>query len=846
MKVFIKIVFISVLITIPTQGQSQFSAQAYATYLSENQNLTYEVLQSKFQPQNPYFKGFTQDPSMGDYAYSDSIQLKYDLSSDEIKILKQNHFVVSERLSFDCFGTAFHDIYVKDLPVFISSDAVLQALHASYDQILIDVEVAILKPNLITFLDDLYTVFDDLNSKYPAILNLQASLEDVDLYVTMAKSLLAGTKLPPHRAIEEKMDVLWEAIQNETLSNLPLFSERDRQLDLSQFTVRGHYNNDDLSNYFKAMMWMGRMDFWLTPPPLNPFELPWTREEIRRMNISAYLLNELIELTGSRNLLDQNNHIISFLVGESDNLTPTELSNIINEHYLNSAEELLNDSTYDAYCTSLRVSGEGEQKILSQYMMMDPYSSQPGELPVAFRLVGQRFIIDSYIFSNLVYDRIVYQDAKIWRPMPDPLDALFVLGNDDALPLLKEELETYNYASQLDALRYLVDSYDDQFWEVSLYNVWLNAIRSLNPSSSATNIPVFMKSAAWHQNKINTQLASWSQLRHDNLLYAKQSYTGATGCIYPYSYIEPVPEFYARIADFAESALEYFNQLDSDHYGLSEVKIYFPKLKAIMNKLEVLAHKELNNQSFSEQEEIWLKEMLFQGGQSGEPPYTGWYSDLYYHGDDAALSNYIIADVHTQPTDQSGEIVGNILHVGTAKINLGIFLIENSHATTPMAFVGPVMSYYQHTTNNFNRLTDEIWTSMVETDELPVRPDWVNIYLADAEGKSYLAGRELASVVYSLKSDGFQETPYTFILNQNYPNPFNPSTQISFVLPQAAAVKLSIYNTLGQKVYERIGDILPAGVNAIRFDGSRLPSGCYYYRVTAGSYKAVRKMLLVK
>ena len=69
-----------------------------------------------------------------------------------------------------------------------------------------------------------------------------------------------------------------------------------------------------------------------------------------------------------------------------------------------------------------------------------------------------------------------------------------------------------------------------------------------------------MKSAAWQQEKMNTQLASWSQLRHDNLLYAKQSYTGGTGCSFPYSYIEPYPEFYGRLKQFAQNAGDFFNR----------------------------------------------------------------------------------------------------------------------------------------------------------------------------------------------------------------------------------------------------------------------------------------------
>jgi len=844
---FTKSLIISLILFVQTFGQSSFSADAYALYLLENQDLTFQDLESKFMLQDTYYKGFEETTGLNEFTYLDSIDFRYELTDQEMELLKTNHFVVTERLDFDCFGTAFHDIYVKDLPVFISTDAVLHALHASYDQILIDLEISLLKPNLADFLDGLYTAFPTLLEKYQNNKELQNALEDVDLYVTIAQSLLMNTKLSSQLTSQEKIDDMWEAIQSEQLSSLPLFSERTRKLDFSQFTVRGHYNNEQLKDYFKAMMWLGRMDFFLTPPPENPWEEPWSREEIRRMNLGAFILNELIDLTEARSKIEQNDHIINFMVGKSDNMTPGELSVVIAEQNLTSAEELLDDPTYDSYYSALKESNGAEQKILSQFMMMDPFSPEPGELPVSFRLMGQRFIIDSYVFFNVVFDRIIYQGKKIWRPLPDPLDALFVLGNDDALPLLKEELETYTYGSQLAALRYLVDSYDAEFWESSLYNVWLEAIRKLNPAEDVDELPLFMKTAAWHQNKINTQLASWSQLRHDNLLYAKQSYTGATGCLYPYSFVEPVPEFYAQIAAFARTAANYFEQFEDNTWEMWCIKNYFPKLETVMNKLEQLALKELDGQPFSEEESDWLKEMLFEGGMSGEPPYTGWYSDLYYHPDDAAFSNYIIADVHTQPTDQAGNIVGNVLHVGTAKINLGIFLTENSSsASKPMTYIGPVMSYYEHITKDFDRLTDERWTEMVNANNIPTRPDWVNIYLADTKGIKYATGRELPSIVYTGELEPPEPVLHTFKLNQNYPNPFNPSTTIEFSIPSSGFVTLDVFNVIGEKVTTIVSSTLPAGNHRYNFDGSQLAGGVYFYKISTADYQKTNKMILLK
>jgi len=332
---------------------------------------------------------------------------------------------------------------------------------------------------------------------------------------------------------------------------------------------------------------------------------------------------------------------------------------------------------FENFQKALHATPEAGQRILSDFFIMDPFAEKPDPLPVSFRLMGQKFILDSYIFSNVVYDRIIYNGQKVWRPMPDPLDAVFVLGNDDALPLLNGQLEKYHYSSQLSALRYLTDAYDGDFWEVSLYNAWLSAIRALNAPKDANGLPYFMRTAAWRQEKLNTQLASWAQLRHDNLLYAKQSYTGGTVCSYPHSFIEPYPEFYGRIALFAEKANTFFSSLSVDNWVLSRVKQYFPRLRDTMNTLEAISRKELNREQFSAEEKEFLRKMLFQETGSGKPPFSGWYGDLFYEQAYPPHLESIIADVHTQPTDEAGSVVGNVLHVGTGMVNLGVFLAES-------------------------------------------------------------------------------------------------------------------------------------------------------------------------
>ncbi len=85
-----------------------------------------------------------------------------------------------------------------------------------------------------------------------------------------------------------------------------------------------------------------------------------------------------------------------------------------------------------------------------------------------------------------------------------------------------------------------------------------------------------------------------------------------------------------------------------------------------------------------------------------------------------------------------------------------------------------------------------------------------------------------------------------FALKQNYPNPFNPTTEISFDVPKESRVKLSVYNALGQKVADLLNEKLSAGTHHVRFDGSNLTSGIYFYRMQSNGFTAIKKMILMK
>jgi hypothetical protein len=88
--------------------------------------------------------------------------------------------------------------------------------------------------------------------------------------------------------------------------------------------------------------------------------------------------------------------------------------------------------------------------------------------------------------------------------------------------------------------------------------------------------------------------------------------------------------------------------------------------------------------------------------------------------------------------------------------------------------------------------------------------------------------------------------PATFGLEQNYPNPFNPKTAVRFQVSGVSHVNITMYDMLGREAAVLVNEIKQPGYYEVSFDGSRLASGMYIYRLTAGSFAQSRTMILLK
>jgi hypothetical protein len=844
---FVGLILISqVTLNYSVQAQADnFDINAYKQFLTTHQNInTVQLLQ--MHPADSFAAKISPtQPAL----YLDSVILKYNLTNHEQSFINQHGFMVSERLSRSTFGEALLDIWHKDLPVFVSTDAILHTVHMSFDNILIDVERQILIPKLGELLTKLHSQIPVLAARYATDTAMTQSLNDVDVYLTIPRKLLGQDVPPYYQDNNAVITQLLNLIYAEQPADYPLYSSVNRMLDFSQFKARGHYTNEnypELAKYFKAMIWLGRTEIYLLAPQSIGPEIP--PEDIQRQTIDAVLVLEAAHLANAFPLLEEIDEIIKFFVGESDNVTLPNVQQLVSAANITYANQLLDHATLQKFQDTLKTKSYAFQRILSQILYNDPMNPDSIVPASAFLLLGQRFIIDSYITGQVVFDRINYNGFRIPRMLPSTLDVLFALGNNATAQLLQSELDQYHYGTNLAALRYLVDSYGSDFWSVSLFNLWLNSLRKLNPPTNRDNLPPFMQTAAWWQEKMNTQLASWAQLRHDVLLYAKQSYTGGYICSYPYSYVEPFPAFYEALKTFAQIAKDKFSLINfPDTYTKARILNYFTHLEGVVDTLGTIAQKELDNTQFTNSEIQFLKRMLFDEIICAIQ-YDGWYYKLYYTGDEGfEKKDLIVADIHTAPTDAGGDLIGWVLHAGTGLINLGVFVAELP-TVGQVAFVGPVMSYHEYLSTNFFRLSDEEWKASYLFQS--TRPSFVNLYLADTTGSSRGPGLNLFTSV----SDKANNIPVSFELHQNFPNPFNSSTIISFSIPEYLAysnVELNIYNIHGQLVKKLLKESLPARTYFTRWDGTDdsdkpVSSGVYFYHLKVGAKRLTGKMSLIK
>ena len=724
----------------------QAIASKFEAIRAQNQDLEYADLLKRLKIARRSDARPSFDPTH--VAYYDKIMKALALTAEEQSIYARAGIVGVDHGQRTTMASAYLGIYHRDLPVLITTDSILHAMHRSFDAILIQIEMNFLLPTIKKLLVDTRAA---LQAEAPALGNAQVekSAEDIDLYLTVALNLLDGNGITPscdkgqaepgcadeprdgllahseYGQQDAKVEAVLRAIAAGVESqDVPLYGRAGVVIDWSQFKPRGHYTKwPALRRYFRAMMWLGRVDVGFTlAPPSFAFGQADSERELR----DAALLSLLIRRGSQVDALAAADRAVGFLVGLSDNTTVADILAAADKVGAKRPADLARPELLGAIGKA--VAGKG-QRIRSQIGGRPPGGGAEIPLPDVFQLFGQRFVIDSFITSKVVFDSILYKGNREERMMPVGLDVMAALGSDEAVALLQPELKTHHYAANLLAARQIVEARPAAVWDATQYDLWLSALTKLDDIPRGA-FPEVMRSQAWARKQLQTQLGSWAELRHDTILYAKQSATMRVVCEYPTGYVEPYPLFYERVALFADQARK--RLMDVNLQNSEYLTNFLERFKTTTLKLAGLARKELAGQRFDADEKLFIKETIkkeTRGGGCGGPriTYTGWYPELIY-GDPEEWEP-TIADVHT------GD--GAVLEVGVGDVDYVVAAIDNRGDRA--AYVGPIYSYYEFPSGE--RLTDEQWRERIKAGKLPPRPEWVHAFQAKPKRRNLLPTR---------------------------------------------------------------------------------------------------------
>jgi hypothetical protein len=697
------------------------------------------------------------DPRSVQYFELVNTQLKF--TTEELHLLERNGFLVSDRLSFDQFKRAYAYIYWKDLPVFVSTDSILHAVHQTYDKLLAEIEMTVLTLSL---RDMLLAVREHVRQDAPSHQRgkLAPLFQDLDTYLSVAIELLKGRSGTDAKQLTRKAahyirliriinsDGYHRSRETLTIKNGKLkivkvsrigtehvtFFGLKRAIDFTQFQARGHYDEPhQLCAYFTAMMWLGLLDFRFV-------DYSVTGEPVLHIGqlAAAHILRDALDSTGQRTNWNLVDNLLRAFIGWSDNVTLNGLDAIIQDAGITSPADYFTADPHELLHL-LTSNDYGNQKIRGQVQYRNTGANSSLAHPVSFTLIGQRFTLESYVMGELVYDKLVVDGTIIPRAYPSPLDVMAVLGNDRAVEHLQNEFSRYGYRQRMLDLRQDVATTSTEFWGSSFYNLWLNSIRSLNVSTNDPHYPTPMHSPAWQDKALHTQLASWTQLRHDNILYVKPPYSPRAVCEYPAGYVEPCPEFYKAIGEYARFGQHVFHQLDDamlqqpiseepsdnspklswegDKLSQRAIEVirtarkYFADLEVVASTLETIAHKQMLNEFLSDEENLFLRSIVVRkyAGEQGyggymEEHWDGWYNDILPFGDQSPL---LVTDVYTNTEPSIG--APGVLHLGLGVPVAIVFLAETNNGTA--MYVGPAFTLYEHLEEGSppKRLTDEDW-----------------------------------------------------------------------------------------------------------------------------------------
>jgi uncharacterized protein DUF3160 len=638
------------------------------------------------------------------------------LTESQRQMLSQNGFVVLPPKPAEF--REFYQIYEQGRyafhPVFVTTDSIYHVYHLLFDKMLRDLErdsfIGILNSLTSTMLNASYQQYGALKGtalEEPARRNVA--------YFAVAAQLLGLPDAPPAEVTDlvtaelalinatggPEISPIWDR------DDLP--PDKKLREDYSQYIPRGHYTrSEELKKYFRTMMWYGRLTFRLR----DAFET-------RRALLMTQALRTATTADGTPAItLWQNIYEPTvFIVGKADDLSFFEYGALADTVFGPNADpqSFADETKFAAFMEAAATLPPPQVNSMWVWITEDTEEATKG-----FRFMGQRFTLDAYVFGQLIWRKVGTLEQP--RGLPKGLDFMAAMGSEEAYTILKEmgEDQYANYDTQMAKVRKEVSGLQTDSWTQNLYWSWLYAIQPLIEPKDA-RYPAFMQTQAWTRKDLHTALGSWTELKHDTILYAKQVMAemgGGSEEPPPHSYVEPNPEAYARLLALAAMTKD----------GLEQRALLSDLTRGNLDNL-------ISELSFL----IRISEAELNGTEISDEDY--WH--MYYWG--GTLEQFTLAAADMEPgvdrpilEDQKAALIADVA-TGLAPDG-GILALEEAIGQPTFLYVvlpgqptrlatGAVFSYYEFPVPVSDRMTDEQWQGMVEAGTNPPAPDWTKLFI---------------------------------------------------------------------------------------------------------------------
>ncbi|WDV46104.1 DUF3160 domain-containing protein [Clostridiaceae bacterium M8S5] len=622
-------------------------------------------------------------------------------------LLCKNGFVVTPRKSEQLFHIYEYNEY-SSIPSFITTDSVLQTYHVFYGHTLRKLEKEIFLKDLEALTKSMLMksayLYNKVNSPY-----VKKLLEKNITYFTVAYMLLDKNDFPkdaPTESIELAKKEIQLIEKHEGVNKSVLFPY---QLDYSQYKPRGHYTRtDELKRYFKVMMWYGQAPFPLYV--MKNDETVKSKDQTVQALLMTYSMFLVNYKTDDIKLWENIYDITNFYVGSSDDLNIYQYKDILIKVFGKNPD--INDFEDDNKLNEVYE----EAKKLPEPKIKNKFVGYTIPVGKQFRFMGQRYTPDAEVLQRLC--------EPLKRPIPSAIDVMGVLGSKRALDIQTNinKVPDYweRYAESFNKLKDEFEELEESKWQSNMYYGWLWTLKGLLKEFNE-GYPSFMTNVAWQDKSLITSMSSWAELKHDTVLYGKQSGAECGGFDEPPTtsgYVEPNIDVYNKLLWLTKYSKENLKHRNILSESTKENIGYFEDLLKFLIKCSV---KELNNENLTEIENErirtyggWLESLTLTFIEDG---LSHWYEIT----SDADKNMACIADIHT-----SKELY----------LEAGVGPAYEIYVVVP---VGDKLQLNRGAVFNYNefispkRLTDEEWQQMIKDDKVPEQEilKWIDSFFVN-------------------------------------------------------------------------------------------------------------------